>query len=267
MFKVGSTNLPGKEESKTMTRNRIMQMVLCCSVWMLATANTGATPIVLIDEEFTNGAQPTDNSIVTWTHSDPSSVIFETYKAAKADEREMSNTYDDDQDANTPEIDIPGGLEVNVNTVDTGPMTLTAILELPADLGNNHVGYMTLFAGRRQPSRGDAGTMKITNGTGNITYFPETQLSVETEGSEPYDWVFNEFAIIDLSGASGGDELKVIWYGGGTNGGDGLQLADIHFELIPEPGAGWLSALVFLALLLLRPARPARSTSLVSGLA
>ena len=246
-----------------MTRDRIMQMLLCCLVWMLATVSPGAAPIVLIDEEFTDGANPTNNDIVTWTDSDPD-TNFETYEADKADEREMSNTYDDDQDASTPEVPIPGGLEVNVNTgnsIHIGVMTLTATLKLPDDLGNNHVGRMTLFAGRRQPDQGVPGTMRIINVTRDITYFPATQLSVVTSGDPLYPWVFNEFDGIDLSGASGGDEVKVIWYGGGTNGGDGLQLADIHFELIPEPGAGWLSAFAFLALLLLRPARPARNSS------
>ena len=63
-------------------RNPLRQALACGVVGIFLAAGLGAVPIVLIDEDFYGGAQPTNTSIVTWSDSDGGG--FETYKSAKA---------------------------------------------------------------------------------------------------------------------------------------------------------------------------------------
>lgn len=194
---------------------------------------SNAATLVIIDEQFTGGSQPSNTASVTWSDSDGGS--FETYNSGGASPRDMFDNYDDDQNGGTPNVTIPGGIEVN-DDVPAGGVTLTASITFTLPVGDTVTSSaLTFFAGTRGTA-GPAPSLTITNVTdGNSILLNAAPISINANDNI---WEFNEFTGI-FSDSDAGDTIEVDWFGGGNSSASGLQLADIDLTIetgaIPEP--------------------------------
>lgn len=202
---------------------------------------TSAEIVTIIDEEFTNGAEPTNTSFVTWSHN--AAGGFETYASGGAGPRDMNNNYDHDQNSGTPNVTIPGGIELNTNT---GGVTLTAAMTLTLPAGTFPDGdLLTFYAGVR--SGNGIPTITILNITDSTTILPTTNIAINSDDNI---WEYNSFTNL-FSASDVGDTINIQWFASGSNSASGLQMADVELTVnaIPEPstlilfGAG-LGALI-----------------------
>jgi hypothetical protein len=189
---------------------------------------TNANATIIFAEDFSGGNQSLKNSsIVTWADSDGGG--FEVYGTTSSGPRGMSGMYDHDNDPSTPNIPIPGAIEVND---DSGDVRLTATFSLDSIINNHHMGVLSFFGGVRGGNAKGA-SVEIFNLTKNTSL---SGILAPTLGAR--DWVYNEF-IFALTAASVGDDIQIRWTGGGTNSANGQEVALVSFSTVdvPEPSS------------------------------
>jgi len=207
-------------------------LVSTIALLVLISGTAGGATIALIDEDFSGGSGALQASVSpVWADSD-ASASFEVYNSGGAGARGMSGNYDHDNNGGTPNIAIPGGIEVND---DAGNVLLTATLTLPGAF-NPGSGLMTFWAG----SRGGVGgqTIEILNVTDATTILPAFNPSTASS------WAYNSVPV-PVAASDLGDQIEVRFQGNG-NGGQGLQLADLDFTVTtgstpPPPPPGTLA--------------------------
>ncbi|MGB1261878.1 MAG: PEP-CTERM sorting domain-containing protein [Cognaticolwellia sp.] len=197
-----------------------------------------ANATLIFSEDFTGGDAALLNSpIVTWSDSDGGG--FEVYNTGGAGARGMSGMFDHDNDPSTPQIVLPGALEVND---DSGNVSLTATFNLDTAINANQMGFLSFFGGVRGGNAVGA-SVEIFNLTQNASI---SGLLTPTLGA--YDWAYNEFSFASTA-ANVGDQIQFRWQGGGTNSANGQEVALVSFSIVdgaavvPEP-----STIVILAL-------------------
>jgi hypothetical protein len=198
--------------------------------------NFSTVPVMtLFEEDFSGGLAAKTNP--TWTDDDNSPTDFELYGPGGAGVRDMDTAYDHDQNPNTPDIDIPGAIEVND---DGGDVTLTATLTVP-DLNGLFFGKLTFFAGVRNTG---SPTIEVYNVTDDRVVLETADITINDNDNI---WQFNSFSPVFQS-SDIGDTLEVRWFAGaGTSSAEGLQLADVTFMVsdTPDPGgetfADWIA--------------------------
>ncbi|MBI1370580.1 MAG: hypothetical protein GC162_18235 [Planctomycetes bacterium] len=186
---------------------------------------------VLIDELFNGSSLPTSTGVSPhWF--DTTGGTFELYNSSGAGARSVSSTYDHDNDAATTAINIRGGIEVNDSA---GQVTLTAELTLPNSFDVTQAGLLDFFASYRLPGSGQATpTVKIVNITDNRTILAATNITFNGTASV---WQYNSFNPLFLA-SDFGDTIQVQFFGGGSNGANGLELSDVVFAVAaPTPAA------------------------------
>lgn len=197
-----------------------------------------AIPVQLIKENFSTGnsAAMSASTNPDWSDNDSSPNAFEVYNSGGAGVRGMSSTYDHDNNIGTANITIPGGVEVNH---DGGLITLIASLPLPL-VSTSTPAILSFFAGTRT-ANGSLPTVTVFNVTDNVAILATSNITLNATRSI---WTFNSFNV-NFSPSDIGDTIQVRWFGGGSNGADGLQLTDINFfaESIPEPTTAALGLL------------------------
>jgi hypothetical protein len=194
--------------------------------------NANAT--IIFAEDFSGGSAALKNSsLVTWVDSDGGG--FEVYDSASSGPRGMSGTFDHDNNLNTPNISLPGALEVND---DSGNVLLTATFTLESIIAANQTSILSFFGGVRGGNASGA-SVEIFNLTENTSL---SGLLSPTLGAK--NWVYNEFRFASPA-ASIGDQLQLRWNGGGTNSANGQEIALVSFSVVdvPEPSALGLLAL------------------------
>src|SRR3954471_9282453 len=82
--------------------------------WSLV-PSAGAVPVILIKEDFSDGAGGPVAQAADWTNSSGSPEVGAG--TTFATNRALATTYDNDNDASTADVNIPGGLEVNASAV------------------------------------------------------------------------------------------------------------------------------------------------------
>src|SRR3954471_21099857 len=100
----------------------------------LTAAPAGAQVITLIRDDFSDGAVGPTPAAANWVNSSGAPEVqagtgFGTNRA-------VATTYDHDNNAGTPNVNIPGGLEVNVSAVATQAITVTMPASFPAPPNN-----------------------------------------------------------------------------------------------------------------------------------
>ena len=174
--------------------------------------------VTVLDENFSAGL-----SSSIWSDSD-ASAGFEIYGPGGAGVRDMNSTYDHDQNPLTPNIPIPGAIEIND---DDGPVTLAAQVNLPPHLNSLEDGVLTFFAGLRNGDAGTSATVEIVNVTDSTTILAPTTITINADDDI---WQHNSFNV-DVSGTDAGDTIEIRFYGGGSNSANGLQLTDLNFTV------------------------------------
>jgi len=203
-------------------------------------STASAATVTIIDEEFTGGAQPVDDALVTW--SDTTGGNQETYGSSGAGARDMNSVYDHDQDGGTPDITIPGGVEVNDSA---GGVTLTAAVTLTLPAGEIPLtSVLTFYAGVRNGN--GTPTLKIINTTDTVTLLDTTVITINANDNI---WEYNSYSI-PFSASDVGDAIDIEWFASGNNSSSGLQMADVELtiETIPEPATVALAAVGLLGL-------------------
>lgn len=187
-----------------------------------------ASVVVLIDENFSDGAVGPTPSGANWINS--SSASSEVAAGTGfATARALATTYDHDNNPGTGNINIPGGLEVNVSAVST--QTITVFMPASFDLSPNNVGVLTFWAAVRANNATGA-TFSIVDITDGVIILPAT---TPTFASTNTNWQFNTFSF-PLLPSYVNDQFNVVFNGGGSNGANGLELTDIRFAVnVPEP--------------------------------
>lgn len=184
------------------------------------TPTATATAVTLIAEPFVAVALDA-NPDVTW--SDDSGGGFELYDAAGAGARGMKGTYDADDDPNTAQVNLLGGLEVNDST---GNVLLTARFTLPAAPAGTvwSGGTMTLWAGNRGSPAGNQ-TIEVFDLTAGTTVTGVIDPTLPT-GTAPREWIYNQIPV-PFSNANAGHTIEVRFQGAGTSA-EGLELTDLR---------------------------------------
>ena len=204
---------------------------------------SSASATLIFEEDFTGGSVALQNSqFVTWSDSDGGG--FEVYNANGAGARGMSGFYDHDNNPNTPDLALPGGLEVND---DSGNVFLTATFNLNSGLGANQSGFLTFYGGVRGGNSTGA-SIEIFNLTQN------TSISgVLTPTLGAFDWVYNEFSFASTA-VNIGDQIQFRWQGGGNSSANGQEVALVSFSIVddtavvPEPSTLAIFALGIIGL-------------------
>jgi hypothetical protein len=213
-------------------------------IFLLVSTSTQAT--LIFSEDFTGGSAGLLNSVaVHW--SDSSGNGFEVYSAGGAGIRGMSSTYDHDNNGDTAQIPLPGGIEVND---DQGNELLVAQFTLSTIIQAEQIGQLSFWGGVRGGNANGA-LVEIYNISLSTSL---TGILAPTLGS--HDWVFNEFTFASTA-ASVGDKLEIRWQGGGSNSANGQEIAMVNFSIvdapqnakIPEPNGIVIFALGILGLL------------------
>jgi len=159
----------------------------------------------------------------------------------------LAGTYDDDNNSATPNVDVPGYLEVNGWDSTKLPGSLTISTSFPATgFDPLDTATLTFWAAARQGVTG--GTVQIrdiTTGTDLVAASPVSYASTAT------DWQFNSFSFAQDPTLAGHD-LEVTFTPGTSQGDAGLELTDITLrtaDVVPEPASLSLLGLGGLALL------------------
>ena len=165
-------------------------------------------------------------TILGWRDSDGNPNVLERYGAAAAGVRDMYSTYDHDNDSGTPDITIPGGLEVNHNT---GNATVTASFTLSNNTDVTKQGVLSFFAGMRGNNRTNLPMISIVNITDSTAILPPTEITINADDNV---WEYNRF-FFPLSAGDLGDDIEIRWQGGGNNSASGLQITDVNLSTPP----------------------------------
>lgn len=186
--------------------------------------NANAT--IIFAEDFSGGSSALKNSsFVSWVDSDGGG--FEVYGSTSSGPRGMIGTYDHDNNPSTPNISLPGALEVND---DSGNVLLTATFTLDSIIASNQTGILSFFGGVRGGNASGA-SVEIFNLTANTSI---SGLLSPNLGAR--NWVYNEFRF-ESPAANIGDQIQFRWQGGGTNSANGQEVALVSFSIVdaPEP--------------------------------
>lgn len=187
------------------------------------TATATPSTLTLIREKFDTGnAGLQAETIVVWNDNDSSPGSFEVYTTSGAGARGMSSTYDADNNAGTPQVNIPGGIEVNDASSN---VTLTATFTLPALAGGDAYtgGQLTFWGGLRGTPTGNQ-TIDIFDMTASTALTGVFTPSL-AGGSTPRNWTWNTMPVAFTS-TNAGHSIQVRFHGSGSNA-EGLELADI----------------------------------------
>jgi hypothetical protein len=180
---------------------------------------------VLVREKFSGGGGTGAGGLAAetnpvWTDND--SGGFEVYGSNGAGARGMKDTYDQDNNAGTAQIKIPGGIEVNSNGPNTLLKATFTLPSLPPNLSYAG-GTLRLWVGNRG-SPGGSQTIQVFDTLPGTAIMAATAPVLPTGGT-PRDWIFNSFNV-PFSNANAGDKIEVRFQSSG-NGGEGLELADV----------------------------------------
>jgi len=214
------------------------------SVLALTCTFAAAAPINLIREDFSDGAVGPTPAAAAWVDSSGSPEVAAGTGFATA--RAVATTYDNDNNAGTANINIPGGLEVNASAVSTQTITIT----MPGsfDAAPNNFASLTFWAAVRANNATGA-SVSIVDTTDALTVLPAT---TPTFAATNTNWQFNSFTF-PLLPTYAGDSFNVVFNGGGSNGANGLELTDITFAVnTPEPAGLSLATVSTLGLLVRR---------------
>src|SRR4051812_32536300 len=209
-----------------------------------------AAPILLIRDDFSDGAVGPTPAAANWVNSSGSAEVAAGTGFGTA--RAVATTYDHDNNASTADINIPGGLEVNVSA-GLSTQTFTVVMPGTFDAAPNNQARLTFWASVRANNATGA-SVSIVDMTDAVTVLPAT---TPTFAATNTNWQFNSFSF-PLLASYAGDTFNVVFNGGGGNGGDGLELTDITFAAnVPEPGSLSLAGAAVLGLLARRRRRTA----------
>jgi hypothetical protein len=199
----------------------------------LAAAPANAQVINLIRDDFSDGAVGPTPPAANWVNSSgPAEVGAGT---AFATNRGLATTYDHDNNASTPNVNIPGGLEVNVSAVSTQTITVTMPPSFAA--APNNMAQLTFWAAVRA-NNATGSSVSIVDTTDGVTVL--SAMSPMFAGTNT-NWQFNAFTFLLLPSYAG-DTFNVVFNGGGSNGANGLELTDITFAVnVPEPSSALLA--------------------------
>src|SRR3954469_17628632 len=118
-------------------------LVVSCLCLTAATAT--AAPVNLIRDDFSDGAVGPTPAAANWVNSSGAPEVAAGIGFAVA--RGLSTTYDHDNNGATANINIPGGLEVNVSAVST--QTITVAMPFSFDAPPNNFALLTFWAAVR----------------------------------------------------------------------------------------------------------------------
>ena len=205
---------------------------------MIALASAPAGAALLISENFADGAVGPTPPAANWVGS---TGIEASAGPGFATARGVSTTYDNDNNASTPDVNIPGGLEVNASAVSTLTITVT----MPATLALASQTQLTFWASVRANNAAGA-SVSIVDTTDAVTVVSAT---TPTFAATNTNWQFNSISFPQLP-TYAGDTFNVVFNGGGSNGANGLELTDITMQTdVPEPATASLLGLGGLGLL------------------
>src|SRR4051794_20896452 len=117
-------------------RNRGTTTLLAAAAALVALVAPPASAQVvnLIRDDFSDGAVGPTPAAANWVNSSGAPEVAAGTPFAIA--RGLATTYDHDNNAGTANINIPGGLEVNVSAVSTQTITVTMPVSFPAAPNN-----------------------------------------------------------------------------------------------------------------------------------
>src|SRR5215212_7183024 len=185
-------------------------ILLCLtSLIGLAASAASAAPLNLIRDDFSDGAVGPTPAAGNWVNSTgaPEVAAGTGFGTARA----VATTYDHDNNAGTANINIPGGLEVNVSAVST--QTITVTMPVSFDAAPNNGATLTFWAAVRANNATGA-SVSIVDTTDAVTVLPAT---TPTFAATNTNWQFNSFGF-PLLPSYAGDTFNVIFTGGGSNG-------------------------------------------------
>jgi hypothetical protein len=218
---------------------KLINIALHAMILSFSCLAVNANATIIFAEDFSGGSSALKNSsIVSWVDSDGGG--FEVYGSTSSGPRGMIGTYDHDNNPNTPNISLPGALEVND---DSGNVLLTATFTLDSIIASNQTGVLSFFGGVRGGNANGA-SVEIFNLTENTSI---SGLLSPNLGAR--NWVYNEFRFASPA-ANIGDQIQFRWQGGGTNSANGQEVALVSFSIVdvPEPSALALFALGMIGL-------------------
>src|SRR3954452_15213701 len=208
-----------------------------------------AIQVNLIRDDFSDGAVGPTPAAANWVNSSGSAEVAAGTGFGTA--RAVATTYDNDNNASTADVNIPGGLEVNVSAVST--QTITVTMPATFDAAPNNLAQLTFWAAVRANNATGA-SVSIIDTTDAVTVRPAT---TPTFAATNTNWQFNSFSF-PIRASYAGDSFNVVFNGGGSNGANALELTDITFAAnVPEPTGLSVVGVATMALLVRRRARRA----------
>jgi hypothetical protein len=212
-------------------RVRMWSAFALAMVVLLSAGNASAAIINLIKEDFSDGAVGPTPAAGSWINNTGSPEVAAGTGFGTA--RAVATTYDHDNNLLTANINITGGLEVNVSAVST--QTITVTMPASFDSAPNNFGVLTFWAAVRAGNATGA-SVSIVDTTDAVTVLPATTPLFAPTNT---NWQYNSFAF-PLLPSYAGDTFNVVYNGGGSNGANGLELTDITFAVnspVPEPAS------------------------------
>ncbi|QNN21075.1 hypothetical protein HED60_01915 [Planctomycetales bacterium ZRK34] len=206
----------------------------------LAGSCCAATDLLLVDEPFDGPLETSTSVSPHWF--DTTGGGFEVYPSGGASQRVLSTTYDHDANGSTPQVTIPGAIEVNDSA---GTVTLTAEFTLPNNVDTEQTGLLKFFAAYRGynaifPNP----TVSLTNVTDSRTVLAASNVIFNADKGI---WQINTRQISLLAGDLG-DTFRLNFYGGGSDNNNGLELTDVTFAVatvvVPTPAAATMGLLL-----------------------
>lgn len=213
--------------------NRLQLLVLAGTALLSA----GSQASLIFAEDFSSPNTLIGNG---WGDSDGGGL--EVYNSRGARARGMRSTFDHDNNPLTPEIAITGGLEIND---DAGNVTLwSEVFEVNQEVNYWEIGTLSYFAGVRR-NNAQGAYVELLNLTQNFSL--TGRLTPNFNGG---NWQFNSFDF-GWGTTQQGDELQIVWSGGGDSSANGQQVANVSVVRVPAPATigvlalGLLSARLF----------------------
>lgn len=214
-----------------MTRTNFVATIAAATV-----VSTFIVPVVLADELIRNDFSGVSESSLLGSNVVPAAAQWTNVSgheagagAAFAQARGLAAVYDDDNDPATPDINIPGGYEIN-GYADVYPAhTLTITTKLPAALSADGIASLSFWAAFRL-----SGTVADTSGAGvrirNATKGVDlVPLSAPTFAADLSRWQFNQFTF-KQDPSHAGDTIEVMFHAGGVDDSSGLALTNITVQ-------------------------------------
>jgi hypothetical protein len=205
---------------------KLKYSILAASLLSMSGAN--AALVILLDEEFTGGAAPTNTATATWSQTD--AAAFESYANGGFAVRGISGGA-------TPAAPL-GGLEVLATATSN---TITISIILPVLLDDTIDGTFTFLGGQRLSGSngGLGGDLEIINITDART------LQAATAVLHPNNTMTANNIALNFIAADAGDTLEFRFTESGAVSDRGLQLADLKLSVtaVPEPSSAALLGL------------------------